>query len=151
MKLAALLTASLLCAGAVQAQEAAIAPGSPQWVVTFDPPYAAPTEIPADSPLRRTLFDLLRPSIERVAKRPVQFQGHLRAFKNWALFVGSTVDKEGRAVKMPPTADNNDMVGLWLRTWEGWKLVDCRSGDSHDSWLAWTQQYGVPWALIHNQ
>lgn len=139
--------AGFLFACAVCAEEPAIAPGSPEWREIFDPPFTQPTEIPAKSELRKTLFDLLRPRVEKAAKRPVQFEGSLRAFKNWALFMGRTVDAKGDSVKLPPIG-NDDTVALWLRTREGWKLVDFGAGVSDAGHIIWAEQYGTPKELL---
>jgi hypothetical protein len=93
------------------AQQELVRPDSAEWRELFDPPYPQPREIPSSSPLRKELFDLLRPAIGRLAKRPVQFEGTLRAFKNWPLFTGSTVDEHGAPVRFPPI-DNSDTVAL---------------------------------------
>lgn len=109
------------------AQEEGIHPDSREWRQLFDPPFTEPREIASSSPLQKELFELLRPPIARLAKRPVRFEGSLRAFKNWALFIGSTVDEQGASVKFPPV-DNSDTVALWLRTRAGWHLVDYSAG-----------------------
>lgn len=138
----------LVCAiSCAVAEESALAPDSEAWRETFKPPFAKPTELPADMPLRRELFDLLRPRIERDAKRPVRFEGSLRAFKNWALFTGRTVDANGKSVKLPPMG-NDDTVALWLRTRDGWRLVDFSGGHSDAFYIIWPEQYGVPKALL---
>ncbi|MEM7602671.1 MAG: hypothetical protein AAF357_14795, partial [Verrucomicrobiota bacterium] len=97
-------------------------PGTVFWESLYDPPYAEPTEIPAGDPLRKELFDLLRPKLEPIAKKPILFSGSLQAFKNWALFQGESQDKEGNPIAYPDMG-NSDTVGLWLRTADGWKLV----------------------------
>jgi hypothetical protein len=135
----------LLCSAS--AQQEVIRPDSREWRELFDPPFTVPQEIPATSPLRKQLFELLRSPIERLAKRPVRFEGSLRAFKNWALFTGGTVDAQGASVKLPPM-DNNDTVALWLRTRDGWRLVDYSGGHSDAFHVIWTEQYGVPRQLI---
>jgi len=122
-------------------------PGSKEWREFFDPPFIQPTGIPADSGLRKILFDQLRPHIEAHAKRPVKFDGALKAFKNWALFVGYTVDAKGNPIPMEPM-DNADTVGLWLRTREGWQLVNCNGGHSDMFYVIWPEVYGVPKKLI---
>lgn len=128
------------------AQES-IRPDSREWRELFDPPFAQPSEIPATSPLRKQLFELLRSPISRLAKRSVKFEGTLRAFKNWAFFTGSTVDDSGAPIRFPPV-DNSDTVALWLRTRDGWRLVDYSAGHSDVFYAVWPQQYGVPGELL---
>ena len=120
-----------------------IKPGTPEWRAAFDPPCEKPPEVPMGTPLRR-------PGVERMAKRPVRFEGSLRAFRNWAIFLGGTVDKDGRAVKLPPM-DNSDTVALWLRTKDGWRLVDWSAGHSDAFHIIWTEVYGAPKALVTGQ
>lgn len=129
------------------AEDPIMARGSQEWREIFDPPFTQPAEIPAKSELRKTLFDLLRPRVEKVAKRAVLFEGSLRAFKNWALFMGRTLDAKGDSVKLPPIG-NDDTVALWLRTREGWKLVDFGAGVSDAGHIIWAEQYGAPKELL---
>jgi hypothetical protein len=86
---------------AALAQRERIVPDSQEWRELFDPPFSQPQEIPSTSPLRKELFELLRTPIAQLAKRPVRFEGSLRAYKNWALFTGSTVDEHGASVTFP--------------------------------------------------
>jgi hypothetical protein len=129
------------------AQEERIHPDSREWRELCDPPFTEPREIASSSPLRKELFELLRPPIAELAKRPVRFEGSLRAFKNWALFIGSTVDEQGASVKLPPV-DNSDTVALWLRTCAGWHLVDYSAGHGDVFYSIWAQQYGTPKELL---
>ncbi len=80
------------------AEDWTVQPDSDEWRALFDPPFTTPTEISADTPLRKQLFDLLRPHIERerkASKGAIRFQGDLKAFKNWAFFMGITFDQNG--------------------------------------------------------
>jgi hypothetical protein len=129
------------------AQPEMVRPGSREWSELFDPPFVQPEEIPVSSPLRKELFELLRPAISRLAKRSVRFEGSLRAFKNWALFTGSTVDQHGAAVRFAPI-DNSDTVALWLRTRDGWRLVDYSAGHGDVFYSIWTEKYGMPRELL---
>jgi hypothetical protein len=144
------LLLSLLCTSAAFcfAQDSAGRPGSEQWKALYDPPYTQPTEIPRDSGLRKQLFDLLRPKLERESGLSgIRFQGELKAFKNWAFFMGSTLDAKDRAIRFKPT-DNTETAALWLRTKEGWKLVDYAVGYSDPFYLQWIDQYSAPRALF---
>jgi len=70
----------LLSLSTAIAQDSDVTPGSDLWKELYNPPYAKPTEIPRDNPLRKQLFDLLRPQIERAAKlQGIKFQGELKA------------------------------------------------------------------------
>ena len=138
----------IVSAGLSLGQDFSGQPGSEQWKALYDPAYATPTELPREVPLRKQLFDLLRPKIEQVsAERGVRFQGDLKAFKNWALFVGSTLDAKDRAIKFPPT-DNTETAALFLRTKDRWVLVDFAVGFGDVSYWAWADQYGAPKKLL---
>ena len=141
---------AMACFGALSsalAQPEGLRPDSREWRDLFEPPFKQPQEVPATSPLRKQLFELLRPPIARLAQRPIRFEGSLRAYKNWALFSGRTVDAQGVSVKLPPM-DNDDTVGLWLRTRDGWRLVDYSAGHSDVFYIIWPEQYGVPRELV---
>lgn len=140
--------ALLSLASAATAQDFAGKPGSEQWNGLYDPPYTTPTDIPRDQALRKQLFDLLRPSIEREAKQKgVRFQGELKAFKNWAFFFGEVLDTKDRAIRFQPV-DNTESAALWLRTKDGWKLVDYAVGFGDPFYWQWADQYGVPRRLL---
>lgn len=120
-----------------------VPPNSSEWGDIYDPPYKVPTELPADSKLRRDLFDLLRTK----GTPKYRFSGSLKVFRNWALFVGATVDKDGSPLTHPPH-DNTDSVALWLRISEGWRLIDFSFGHSDAFYLVWSEKYGVPAVLV---
>lgn len=129
-------------------QDSEVTPGSDLWKEIYNPPYAKPTEIHRDNPLRKQLFDLLRPHIERAAKRQgIKFQGELKAFKNWALFTGSTLDAKEKPVAFEGS-ENSETCALWLRTRDGWRLVDFAYGFGDVAWLIWIDQYGAPRKLL---
>ena len=46
---------------------------------------------------------------------------------------------------------NNDTVALFLRTCDGWRLVDFSGGHTDVFWLVWAEQYGVPKPLLQPQ
>ncbi len=122
-------------------------PGTVLWETLYDPPYTEPTEIPTGDSLRKELFDLLRTRLEPKAKQPILFSGSLKAYKNWALFVGESQDKEGKPIAYPELG-NSDTVGLWLRTADGWKLVSYEGGHSDVFYDIWPEMYGMPRELL---
>ena len=135
---------SLMAACILQAQSEPMVPSSSsQWAEVYQPPYKVPTELPADSALRSDLFELLR---SRVTPEH-RFSGSLKVYRNWALFVGRTVDKNGNSLKHPPL-DNDDSVALWLRTKQGWRLVDFSFGHSDAFYIIWPEMYGAPAELL---
>jgi hypothetical protein len=150
MKLLLLNLVSLLFSlSLATAQEQTITPGSEDWKGLFDPPYEKPTELPADLPLRKELFDLLRPKVEKIAKEPTRFEGHLRVFKNWAMFMGRSIDANGESIQFPEM-DNDDTVALWIHAQDGWKLITYSAGHSDAFYLIWPAQYGAPKELFQD-
>lgn len=143
------LLSTLVLLSAASAQEQ-ITPGSEPWNQLFNPSYEKPTELPADLPLRKELFDILRPRVEKIAKEPTRFEGSLRVFKNWAMFTGRSLDAKGESIKFPEL-ENDDTAALWIRTQDGWRLVEFSAGHSDAFYLIWPEQYGVPKELLMNQ
>jgi hypothetical protein len=94
------------------AEPPTIKPGSEEWRMVYEPAFEKPTELDADSELRKSLFNLLRPRAEKIAKQAVKFQGNLRVYRNWAFFSGSSVDANGKPVEYPELG-NSDTVALW--------------------------------------
>ena len=134
--------------GAAMAGDFDIAKDSDLWEDAFDPPYKTPTEVPRGSELRKTLFNQLRPKISAMVKgKKILFEGSMKAYKNWAFFSGGTVDSSGKAVALPPI-ENSDTVALWIRTRDGWTLVDFSGGHSDVFYSIWPGKYGVPKELL---
>ncbi len=113
------------------------------WDELFDPPFKEPAEVKKGNKLRKLLFEELRPSISKEAKKIVKFSGNIRVYKNWAFFVGASYDEKGELVIYPPM-DNSDTCALWLRTRRGWTLVDYSVGHSDVFWQVWHYKYGAP-------
>ena len=129
------------------AEPSTIKPGSEEWRSLYEPAFGQPTELEMDSELRKSLFNLIRPRAEKIAKQAVKFRGSLRVYHNWAFFTGSSIDADGKPVEYPDLG-NSDTVALWLRTLEGWKLVDFAAGHSDAFFIIWPEQYGMPAELL---
>jgi len=97
-------------------------------------------EIPPESGLRKVLFDLLRPDVERLYGKGMRFTGSLEGSKNWALFQGGTTDAKGGNIPH----DGGDTVALWMRTCNGWLLVDFNLGHTDAFYTIWKEKYGAP-------
>lgn len=139
-----IVTVLFLAATYVHAQSQPMVQASdPAWAEVYDPPYKVPTELAFGSALRKELFEVLR--LKATPRH--RFEGSLKAYRNWAVFLGSTVDKEGKSLKNPPM-DNDDAAALWLRAKDGWKLVDFSFGHSDAFFIIWPEQYGVPAELV---
>jgi hypothetical protein len=145
---AAFFLACFLLADTTFAQDFSGEPGSEQWKSLYEPAYSKPTELPREGPLRKQLFDLLRPKIQKEAGQAgIRFQGELKAFKNWAFFFGTVLDAKDRTILFQPV-ESSESAALWLRTKEGWKLIDYAVGLSDPFYWQWADQYGVPRALL---
>jgi len=116
---------------------------SAEWSEIYQPASKTPAEIPVGSALRKELFKLLRVK----ATPETHFSGTLKAFRNWAIFSGRTVDESGKSITHPPL-DNDDAAALWLRTQDGWTLVAHSFGHSDQFYMIWPEQYGVPRELL---
>lgn len=144
MLLRIFLLVSFAAAAPLLAGDDMIPRGTDLWRDSYDPPYEQPTELPKDKPLRKDLFDKLRPHVEKKAGgKKVLFEGSLRAFRNWAFFSGRTVGESGGSIGFPPL-DNDDTVALWIRTVEGWRLVDFSVGHSDVFYEIWVEKFGMP-------
>ena len=118
------------------------------WAEIYDPPYKQPTEVPKGSDLRKALFDQLRPKISaQVSGKKMLFSGSLKAYRNWAFFTGETVDGDGNSVPFGEL-ESSATAALWLRTMDGWKLVDFSGGHTDVFYEIWPEQFGVPRALL---
>lgn len=140
------LGAAAIGTGSAQAQPEVTLPSNAA-VGAFDPAADTPVEVPRGSPLRKTLFDILRPRVEEQAAAKILFEGRLTACRNWAFFLGRTMGADGRKVTLSDMG-NDDTVALWLRTRDGWTLVDFDAGGSDAFYTEWSQQYGAPAALF---
>lgn len=116
---------------------------SPEWAELYQPPYKKPSELPVGSELRKELFNMLRKETDPATK----FKGSLKAFRNWAVFLGETVDANGQSITHPPH-DNTDTACLWIRTEKGWVIVESSFGHSDAFYIIWPEIYGTPEALI---
>ena len=120
-----------------------VPPTSGEWDEIYVPASRAPTEVAVGSKLRSELFDLLRAEADPATR----FSGRLEAYRNWAFFLGRTVDEAGKSKKNPPLG-NDDAVALWLRTERGWTLVAHSFGHSDAFYVIWPEKFGAPRELF---
>jgi len=132
-----LLLSSLLSASSVEDQLE-----KDLWNEIYNPPYTVPTEITNGSQLRALLFDKLRMPIVKRAKSEVKFAGTVRVYQNWAFFLGSSFDSNGKRITYPPMQES-DIVALWLHTVNGWVVVDYEVGITDTFYSIWHKRYGV--------
>ncbi|MGJ8674208.1 hypothetical protein [Rubritalea sp.] len=143
MKLHTFIIASSICLFSSISAEPYITTSSDQWAELYQPPYTKPTELPVGSDLRKKLFSMLRKETDSATK----FKGSLKAFRNWAVFIGETVDKSGEIIPHPPFG-NSDTACLWIRTTQGWVIVESSFGHSDAFYIIWPEIYGTPKALL---
>ena len=60
------------------AEDLIISPGSDGWNDIYEPDASQPVEIAKADPLRKKLFGLARPKLEKVAGKPILFNGSLK-------------------------------------------------------------------------
>jgi hypothetical protein len=137
-----LLFSSLLCANSYEAQLE-----KELWSEIYKPAYTTPTQIKKGETLRAILFDKLRQPIAKEAKSKVKFSGKITVYRNWALFVGSSYDPKGKLISYKPM-NESDVVALWLRTVNGWVVVDYAVGVTDTFYTIWYRQYGMPKELL---
>ena len=82
-----------------------------------------------------------------VGGKKILFSGSLKAYRNWAFFSGETVSPDGKPMRFPPQ-ENSDTAALWIRTVDGWRVVDFSAGHSDVFYEIWPEQFGVPSVLI---
>lgn len=110
---------------------------------------AAPTcrEIAPGSTLRKELFDLARPSVQRLVLHPFKFRGSLKESGSWAFFLGEVVDSNERPIPHPESGSSDTCV-LWKREKAGWLLVDCGYGFTDVFFGDWPERHGAPAILL---
>jgi hypothetical protein len=109
--------------------------------------YPAPANLKAGDALRKELFEVLRPIHERFAKKKAKFTGRMWVQRHWAVFAGSSVDEKGTPIAEPGSG-NTEVAALWLKTFQGWVVVDYGFGHSDVFWVDWPESYGVPQTLV---
>ena len=129
-------------------EEGLVSKDSEQWGQIYDPPHRNPSEVAKGSDLRKALFSQLRPKISALVDgKAILFSGSLKAYRNWAFFTGETVDGDGNPVAIGEIG-NSDTAALWIRTMDGWRLVDFSGGHSDVFYEIWPEQFGAPKALL---
>ncbi|MEM9281220.1 MAG: hypothetical protein AAGA96_05290 [Verrucomicrobiota bacterium] len=149
MKLICLIPIATLAllAQSITSAELIFGPESDEWETLYEPAFKSPEEVPRGSELRKTLFNLARPKLEKLAGQSIRFNGSLKAYRNWALFLGESVDANGNSIAYPDL-QNSDTVVLFLRTADRWVVVDYSGGHGDVFYEIWIEQYGMPRPLL---
>lgn len=141
---------SALMAGPMAATPA----GSP--VAVFQ---AGPRSVPVGDPLRRTLLNTLRPSIEDELDQPVQFMvDRLKIQGDWAFYAGSVQRPDGRPIDFARTGfaealaegmfDGPGTYGLMRRVGGRWTVTVFVIGPTDVAYMGWHDEYGAPASLF---
>ena len=104
-------------------------------------------EVPAGSELRKELFALARPQIERVAGQAVRFQGSMKQLGDWVFFQGTIRDASGDSIHVGP-AESAETAILWVQRKGKWTVVEAETGFTDVIWLDWPKKHQTPPALF---
>lgn len=104
-------------------------------------------EIPTSDPLRKQLFDSIRPRAQKLVEGVFAFQGSLRREGDWAVFTGELVRKNSAPI---PIGDNesSDVFALWQNVAGKWKVIDFSGGHTDVFYVDYPEKYGFPKRLI---
>lgn len=110
-------------------------------------PACAEGEVPAGSALRKELFALARPRIEREAGQAVRFQGTMQQRGDWVFFKGIIVNAQGTAIRVGP-GESAETALLWAQRNGKWTVVEAVTGFTDVIWLDWAEKHHAPTALF---
>ena len=82
----------------------------------------AQDEVAKGSALRKELFELARPKIEKMSGQAVRFQGSMKQLDDWVFFIGSIVDADGATIQIGP-AESGDTAILWTNRNGKWVVI----------------------------
>ena len=112
----------------------------------------------AGDPIRKMLFQTMRPAFEKDLKQKVIFQvGQLKVQRGWAFLVGRPRQPNGKPVNYKRTAYQeaiangafDDGYSALLHKINGkWKLVTYNIGATDVVWEPWAKQYHAPPAIF---
>lgn len=146
---------SVILISALIAGPMTAAPVAPPAVVV----QAGPRSVPVGAPLRRTLLNTLRPSIEDELNQPVQFMvDRLRVQGDWAFYAGSIQQPNGRPIDFSMTRyasalengvfDGPGTYGLMHRVKGRWTVTVFVIGPTDVAYIGWPDEYGAPMSLF---
>lgn len=146
---------SVILISALIAGPMTAAPVAPPAVVV----QAGPRSVPVGDPLRRTLLNTLRPSIEDELNQPVQFMvDRLRVQGDWAFYAGSIQQPNGRPIDFSMTRyasalengvfDGPGTYGLMHRVKGRWTVTVFVIGPTDVAYIGWPDEYGAPMSLF---
>lgn len=112
----------------------------------------------AGDPLRKTLFNAMRPPIERDLKQKVIFQvREIRVYQNWAFLQGRPFQPDQSPINYRKTAHQGDIqqgffddgyCALLHKINGNWKLVTYNIGATDVTYADWWRRFKAPKAVI---
>lgn len=113
-----------------------------------------------DNPLRKTLCNAFRPSVEKDigVKNPIFVIHSLRAMGDWAFIHCTPKNPNGSDINWNKTKYGEDMmemddiaVGLLQKNADDeWKVKSFGVGATDVWWLGWIEEYGIPELLLQD-
>lgn len=118
-----------------------------------------PRSVPVGDPLRRTLLNTLRPSIEDELNQPVQFMvDTLKIQGDWAFYAGQVQRPDGRPIDFARAGfaeaiaegvfDGPATYGLMHRVGGRWTVTVFVIGPTDVAYIGWPDAYGAPASLF---
>ena len=121
-----------------------------EWDELFITKSKTPISASSNSKIGTKPLQLLQPEVKKFKPSDLKLRGQFKFFKNWAFFSGELVNKKGEATT-PDDCVSSDSVALFLKTIDGWKVVDHGIGISDAFFIVWPSQYGAPVELFTSE
>ena len=112
----------------------------------------------AGEPIRKSLFNAMRPVFEKELKQKVIFQvSKLKVQHGWAFVFGRPLRPNGKPLDYSRTAFKEaiaqgafggDYCALLHKSTDRWKLVTYRIGMTDVPWVTWDKNYHAPSAIF---
>ncbi len=118
-----------------------------EWDDIYSVKSRTPVFVAQGSKEASAILDAFLPIFKKRTPAGAQLIGEIKAFKNWALFAGYAADSKGNQIT-PKDGIASDTAVLFLKTREGWAVVDYGLGHSDMFYIIWPAQYGVPVELL---
>ncbi|MCW3835931.1 hypothetical protein ACFQ1E_07760 [Sphingomonas canadensis] len=117
------------------------------------------TDVGVGNPLRKTLLDALRPTIQKDLGQPVKFVvDQLRAKGDWAFAIVHPQTPAGKPIDFTKTRyaeeiregffDGDTTIALLKREKGKWKVKAFVIGPTDVAWEPWPGEYGAPRDLL---
>lgn len=118
-----------------------------EWDEIYSVKSRTPITLVIEAKEARPILDAFMPLFKKRTPAGSKLVGDIKAFKNWALFTGYSADPKGNPIT-PNDGTASDTTVLFLKTREGWTVVDYGLGHSDRFYIIWPAQYGMPVELL---